>query len=84
MPALGVEMHFCRYASLLERHVVGQQLTDAIHRIVLGLQQEDRRRPRNDDDVWPQRQMGRIACGTVVVLVRPQMARIDSDGNDTP
>ncbi|OBR74089.1 hypothetical protein A7D01_05305 [Xanthomonas arboricola] len=80
---LGIEMPFCRYAGLLERHVVGQRLTHAMHRIVLGLQQEGRRRPCSDGAVWPQRQMRRIACGAVVV-VRPQMSRIDGDGNDTP
>ena len=44
MAALGVEMHLHRNAGVLQRDVVDQRLVDAVHVVVLVLEDERRRR----------------------------------------
>jgi hypothetical protein len=73
-------MHFNRDIGLLQGNVIGQRLLDAVHLIVLRLQQKGRGRVSGHMNVRTQAQIGFMARGIVLILMHPQMARIDRHG----
>jgi len=56
--ALGVEMHLHRNAGVLQRDVVDQRLVDAVHVVVLVLEDERRRRLAGEMGTYIRVQLG--------------------------
>ena len=77
MPALRVEMHFGGNACFLQGCIIGQGLLDAIDMIVFRLQQKGRRRIVSYMDVAAQAEVRLVAGGMILILVDPEMPRVD-------
>ncbi len=70
VPALRVQMHFHRNPGVLQRDVINQRVVDAVHVIILGLQQKGRRRLAGD---------GNSLDSTQIFGLDPEMPGIKSD-----